>query len=351
MKKFIYLFAAAAMLLSGCGKDEDICLTITSGNELTFSGEGGSQQVTIESNANWEVAGSNEWVTVTPTKGSGDGAFTVTVAENYDTNREQTLTVTYGMQNATVKVSQTAATSIEYAGETYGIAKMKDGRIWMTENLRYVPSGKTPSSNPADGNGIWYPTGSDGKAATDAASVKAKGYLYDYATILGKEVNADNFKNNEGAQGICPDGWYIPTRADFVALCGNSTKAEGETEALVDETAAYYDKGYNGAKITALDADNFNWQFAGMINRTDATKTGSYLTVVTKESTCSVADYMGNPAMTYLMGSTGYAVNAKNKNIQFFGMMSTFTKTYLEGRLTCGYSNYLAGQSLRCIKK
>lgn len=54
--------------------------------------------------------------------------------------------------------------------------------------------------------------------------------------------------------------------------------------------------------------------------------------------------------MSYILGSTGFTVNEKNGNVQFFGVMSTFTKTYMEGRATVGYTNYLGGQSLRCIK-
>jgi hypothetical protein len=51
------------------------------------------------------------------------------------------------------------------------------------------------------------------------------------------------------------------------------------------------------------------------------------------------------------MASTPYKVNATSGNIQFFGMMTTFTaatKSY--GKLSLAYSNYLSGMSLRCVK-
>lgn len=227
---------------------------------------------------------------------------------------------------------------------------MKDGRTWMAENLRYVPEGKTPSSNPADGNGVWNPVGDDGKPTTDAAAIAEKGYLYDYPTVFKAEVTKDNYTTFEGAQGICPDGWHIPTRAEFVALCGNSNKANGESGTLIDKNAAYFDEGYNGAKITALDADGFGWSFSGVINKTSPTAAGKYTSTMTSAANCSVDGYLGKPSMSYILGSTGFTVNEKNGNVQFFGVMSTFTKTYMEGRATVGYTNYLGGQSLRCIK-
>ena len=71
---------------------------------------------------------------------------------------------------------------------------------------------------------------------------------------------------------------------------------------------------------------------------------------MTSAANCSVDGYLGKPSMSYILGSTGFTVNEKTGNVQFFGVMSTFTKTYMEGRATVGYTNYLGGQSLRCIK-
>lgn len=437
MKKFFYLLASAALLLSACTKDEDPYIKVSPDN-LTFEGIASSLNVTIESNTTWEITGIKDWVSPSKTSGKGDATISVTVLENDGLDRECTFNVSGSATSATIKISQTgrpgikasatelafgseadekeitiksnkdwtvqkdcdwitvtpssgkaaeseqtvkiavadnadvertaeltfsidAETSvkvavsqegsvIEYAGVKYRTVKMKDGRTWMAENLRYVPEGKTPSSDPADGNGIWNPVGDDGKPTTDAAAVAEKGYLYDYSTVLKTEVTKDNFKTFEGAQGICPDGWHIPTREELVALCGYSNKAVGEDGALVDKNAAYYDEGYNGAKIAALDADGFGWAFSGIINRTAPTAVGKYTATTTTESNCSVKEYLGKPSMSYIIGSTGYSVNEKTDNIQFFGIMSTFTKTYMEGRATVGYTNCLGGQSLRCIK-
>lgn len=437
MKRFFYLLASAALLLSSCSKDEDPYLKINP-ESLSFDGGATTQSVLIESNTTWEISGTKDWVSINKTSGQGDETINITVIENDGLDRECSLNITSSATVATLKISQTgrpnisvseqaltfdskaaekeitlktnkdwtvqnscdwitvtpssdkgsdseqtvkievpanndvdragelvfsigsegtvkvavsqSGSVIEYAGVKYRTVTMKDGRIWMAENLRYVPEGKTPSSDPADENGIWNPVGDDGKPTTDATAIAAKGYLYDYPTALKAEVNKDNFKTFEGAQGICPDGWHIPTRAEMVALCGYSNKGEGEDGALIEKSAPYYDNDYNGAKIVALDADGFGWAFSGMINRTAPTVKGKYTATMTGESNCTVKEYLNKPAMSYLLGSTGYMVNAKTGNIQFFGIMSTFTKSYTEGRATVGYTNNLGGQSLRCVK-
>ncbi len=238
-----------------------------------------------------------------------------------------------------------------YGGASYRTVTMKDGRKWMADPMRLIPYGKKPSTDPAEPSGIWYPYTAEGVAATDEESIYSRGFLYDYATALGvKEVTSGNFKDFEGAQGICPEGWHIPARAEFVALCGSSNKAADEDMPLIVEDAAYYDSWYEGAKITTLDADGFNWGFYGSVSRNSPALIGKYSEITTKESNCSVEEYLGRLGMSMLMGSTGYAVNEGSGNIQFFGLMSTFTSKFKEGKISTAYSNYLSGNTLRCIK-
>lgn len=234
-----------------------------------------------------------------------------------------------------------------YDGVSYNIKTMKDGRKWMTDPLRFVPSGKTPSTNPADPVGIWYPYTIDGVAATDEASIASRGFLYDAATAMGvAEINADNYKTLAGTQGICPKGWYIPTTDDFIALVGNANASFGQ----VVESGPYWDAEYKGGRVKTMDADGWNWGFNGVINRTDASKTGAYLKTVTNSNNCSVEEYLGRLSMTFITGSTANPSISSNGNIQFVGLMSTFTSSYKEGRLSIAYHNYLSGYPVRCIK-
>lgn len=75
-------------------------------------------------------------------------------------------------------------------GESYPTVQL-GSLVWMAENLRYVPAEGELS------DGIWYP-----EPGQDAATLKAGGMLYDMAA----------------AQRLCPEGWRIPTEADFTAL-------------------------------------------------------------------------------------------------------------------------------------
>ncbi len=54
----------------------------------------------------------------------------------------------------------------------YKTVTLKDGRTWMAENLRYVPEGKTPSSDPAEEAGIWYPAANADKTAAPELAKK-----------------------------------------------------------------------------------------------------------------------------------------------------------------------------------
>ena len=99
-----------------------------------------------------------------------------------------------------------------------------------------------------------------------------------------------------------------------------------------------------------MNEAGFNWDFPGSMMRNTNTATGKYLAVVTKESTCSVTEWLGKNATTYYMGSTGHAPVNTETNRQFMSMMSTFTSTYKEGRASVSYSNYLGGYALRCIR-
>jgi uncharacterized protein (TIGR02145 family) len=245
-----------------------------------------------------------------------------------------------------------------YDGVSYRTVTLKDGRTWMADAMRFIPSGCKPSSDPTDGSGLWYPYTPAGVAATDEATISANGYLYDYKTVFGKDITVDNYNTFEGAQGICPKGWHVPTRSEFMAICGYSLKSATESANVTDATAAYFDAGYSGARVSKLDTAGFHFSFSGMINKTSnlATNVAKYSTTVTTTTNCSIPAYVDKLAMSFLISSTPNKVAYSTTeptvmtNIQFFGLMSTFLKTKPEGCLSLAYSNYLSGYQLRCIK-
>ena len=244
-----------------------------------------------------------------------------------------------------------------YDGVEYKTVTFSNGETWMAENLAFIPRGKSVSTDAAEAAGIWYPyavTDGVATALTDAESVKTYGYLYDYPTAFGvEEITVDNLLSFEGAQGICPDGWHIPTRDDYLRLCGLSNKNTnvGETGNVYDESAVFYDSANSAGSLILANAAGFNFVPAGIVNRGTVEKTGAYSTVLI-DSSKNTADesWNGRPALTYYMASTGYKENTSGTNLQFFGMMTTFTSVNSYGKLNCGYTNYLSGYSLRCVK-
>lgn len=229
--------------------------------------------------------------------------------------------------------------TISWGGVEYKTVTLKDGRTWMAENLRYVPTGKTVSSDPSDGNGIWHSAANASKTADPALDEKV-GLLYDAATAFGvAEITAENAASFEGTQGICPDGWHIPTNAELTGLVGKNANG-----ALTDTNAAYYDKTVDGAPIPTLDEAGFNWYFAGTVNQANTTAKGSYLVT-------NYGDVYG--AMTYVWGSTHRQTQTDNasgalKNVQFYSFMSTYNAT--NNKVTVAYGNFKSGYSVRCIK-
>jgi uncharacterized protein (TIGR02145 family) len=241
---------------------------------------------------------------------------------------------------------------ILYDGDKYTVMKLSNNLWIMTQSLRYVPEGKTISSDPTDNNGIWYPYTSDGTTctpATDEASIEARGLLYDHEVAFGAEITAENFKTFEGTRGICPKGWHIPTHAEFMSIVGASNKTDNAA-AATDPTAVFYDEDYKAARIKTMNDQGFNFDFPGSVMRNNNTTTGKYQATITKSNTCSVEAWLGKNAVSYYIGSTGYTPANTETNRQFLSLMSTFTGSYSEGRLSIGYSNYLAGSSLRCIR-
>lgn len=140
---------------------------------------------------------------------------------------------------------------------------------WMTENLRYDINDKTNSS-------IYQPV-NNFYNNTDTTNLAKYGRLY----------------TQSGAQTACPDGWRVPTDADWQNLeqslgmsasdasqyewRGNVASTmltlQGDTSALNLKLGGFYDKFVVGG--------NTNWRFMGCFafywtSTQDNTKTGIY---------------------------------------------------------------------------
>lgn len=247
-----------------------------------------------------------------------------------------------------------------YDNVKYNTVTLANGTTWMAEPLIYLPKGYTPSTDPTTDSHVWYPyeIKADGAtvATTEESAIKELGYLYDFQVALGgKEITESNLNSFEGAQGICPKGWHIPTRLEYFNLVGKTTNdVDGKVPADGDK-ALFYDAVYDGAKISSLNNAGFNYQFSGVRMATSLTGAGSYQKTAIAEDANIQTAWHGKPAMNYLMTSTAFkpvynSTSGLLTNIQFFGLMSTINAKYSEGRLSLSYVSIKAGMQLRCVR-
>ena len=248
-----------------------------------------------------------------------------------------------------------------YDNVKYNTVTLANGTTWMAEPLIYLPKGYTPSTDPTADSHVWYPyeIKADGAtvATTEESAIKELGYLYDFQVALGgKEITESNLNSFEGAQGICPKGWHIPTRLEYFNLVGKTTNdVDGKVPADGDK-ALFYDAVYDGAKISSLNNAGFNYQFSGVRMATSLTGAGSYQKTAIAEDANIQTAWHGKPAMNYLMTSTAFkpvynSTSGLLTNIQFFGLMSTINASkYSEGRLSLSYVSIKAGMQLRCVR-
>ena len=243
-----------------------------------------------------------------------------------------------------------------YGGVRYGVGQMKDGKWWMLQNLRFVPDGMTVSTDlSAVTAGVFAPLrlneGHTGlEFTTDPAAVAASGYLYQAEVALGLKVgdltSVSAAEALEGAQGICPAGWHLPTLDDIVGLVGKSVGA------TTDASAPYYDAVSANGSIVKLNEDGFGMDAFGAVTVQDNTKT--------------TASFMGwasgfpdKISSGMFCGSTfaGVSYNTSGdessgvKNLQFYGFMPMTNKAS-ESAYTCNGTkvSYRIACPVRCVR-
>lgn len=146
--------------------------------------------------------------------------FEPQTVENYD----GTISVFSDAQGGTNSITVTGEGT-----DTYQFTDSRDGTeydyiqignmFWMTQNLNY----QTPNSLCYDNSNV---------------SCNQYGRLYDVQEIMQGESPSNNVPS--GVQSICPDGWHLPSNAEFQALIdeyddGNSNNGMDEVyDALID---------------------------------------------------------------------------------------------------------------------
>ena len=137
-------------------------------------------------------------------------------------------------------------------GQTYKTTKIGE-QVWMAENLNYADSTKTPSllkrnwcfNNELENCAV------TGRLYTWAAAIDSVA-LYDG----GNGVDCGYGKTcmlPTKVQGICPDGWHLPTKAEWETLF---TEVGGQSIAgkVLRSQTGWYNNGMDGVGFSALPA-------------------------------------------------------------------------------------------------
>ncbi|MBO6050678.1 MAG: hypothetical protein J6P65_01705 [Bacteroidales bacterium] len=106
-----------------------------------------------------------------------------------------------------------AATVTDYDNNTYNTVQI-GAQCWMKENLRTTRYA----------NGTSIPLGTSTSSITsyrynpnnNANSVPTYGYLYNWPAVMHGASSSSS--NPSGVQGICPNGWHVPSDAEWTQL-------------------------------------------------------------------------------------------------------------------------------------
>lgn len=121
-------------------------------------------------------------------------------------------------------------------------------QVWMAENLRYLPS----VQNTADYNSAcYYVYGYNGintAAAKATPNYLNYGVLYNWAAAMTSKSESNT--NPSGVKGICPEGWHLPSEAEWLQLTSylNSSGAAGGI--LKEKGTSHWNSPNSGATNT-----------------------------------------------------------------------------------------------------
>lgn len=130
----------------------------------------------------------------------------------------------------------------DYDGNSYDAVRI-GSQVWMASNLR--------TTHYANGEAI--PDGGENSSATapyryqstGTTDLSSYGYLYNWPAVMHGASSSST--NPSGVQGICPNGWHVPSDAEWSQLHG-----------YVESHSEYVCSGdYNIAKALAAD---HGWQ-------------------------------------------------------------------------------------------
>ena len=104
-------------------------------------------------------------------------------------------------------------------GNTYDAVQIGD-QVWMAQNLRTTryADGTTISigTNTSTTTAYRYAPGPNQSNEENMDNVAHYGYLYNWPAVMHGESTSE--ANPSGVQGICPNGWHVPSDAEWTQM-------------------------------------------------------------------------------------------------------------------------------------
>ena len=161
-------------------------------------------------------------------KGENDGKNPILVEQTKEKS---------DVQKSVAKIIRNAVT--DYDGNKYKAVEIGK-QVWMAENLRttHYANGE---SIPLGSQGVSTPTACCYVPNNDESNVPIYGYLYNWSAVMHGSSSSN--KNPSGVQGICPNGWHVPSDEEWAQLTDyvnsqSEYKCGGEEESIAKALAS-----------------------------------------------------------------------------------------------------------------
>jgi uncharacterized protein (TIGR02145 family) len=128
-------------------------------------------------------------------------------------------------------------------------------QIWMGENLKYLPAVSEPSSGSETAPHYYVQSGAGFNYA-----YSNYGVLYNWPAAMNGASGSNS--NPSGVQGVCPDGWHLPSRAEWdelIALLGGQNVAGGKLKHAGSEHWAFPNAGATDERDFSALPGGFRW--------------------------------------------------------------------------------------------
>lgn len=205
----------------------------------------------------------------------------------------------------------------DYDGNTYDAVRLGD-QVWMASNIRtthYADGTEIEEGNVMSYQKLYYYKPSNGNLSY--------GYFYNWKAAVRLAESSES--NPSGVQGVCPNGWHVPSDAEWNQLtdyCRSKSEYGCDGGKIVNALASA--QGWNpstyecapGYDLSSNNATGFNALPVGFYSGTSGNYTaeGVY-TSFWGATGCDGCSYAYAHGFTYNSTSMGRSGNEKNEGL------------------------------------